>query len=520
MVVLLGAVIGIVLLGRRFSIPYPIALVIGGLGISLIPGLPDIRIEPELIFLMFLPPLLYAAAWFTSWHEFKANFRPILLLAVGLVLFTTLIVGFVIHAFIPEMPLSVACALGALISPPDAVAATAIAQQMHLPKRIVTVLEGESLVNDATGLVALRFALAAAVSGTFSPVQAAAQFVWMVVGGIVLGLGVGVGMAKVMQAIKNDSLLIALSLLAPYLAYLPSERLGVSGVLATVAAGIYGGWKEPELLVASTRLNAVAFWDMLVFLLNCALFIVIGLQLPEVVQNLGQRSLAQAILYGAGTSLLVIVIRPIWVFPATWLPRLLSKRLRARDPIPPWQAIAIVAWSGMRGVVSLAAALALPLALANGRPFPQRDLVIFLTFCVILATLVFQGLTLPMLIRVLRVKAPPGDGHEREARLKLAHAALSHLNKLAEQKHLNEEALQRVTGVYEDRIAHLDDDLAEVLGWSPKRERAVASRRLWLEAIDAERRELIKLRREHKLDEELMHRIEREMDLEETRLNS
>jgi CPA1 family monovalent cation:H+ antiporter len=520
MVVLMGAVIGIVLLGRRLNVPYPIALVLGGLGISLIPGLPAVRLQPELIFLLFLPPLLYAAAWFTSWHEFKANARPILLLAVGLVIFTTLIVGFVLHAFIPEMPLSVACALGALISPPDAVAATAIAQQMHLPKRIVTILEGESLVNDATGLVALRFALAAAVSGTFSPLQASAQFVWVVVGGIALGLLVGLVIVKLMQAIKNDTLLITLSLLAPYLAYLPSERLGVSGVLATVAAGIYGGWKEPELLTASTRLNAVAFWDMLVFLLNCALFILIGLQLPDVVQNLGHRSLAQVIGYGAAVSFLVIVIRPIWVYPAAWLPRLMSKRLRQRDPMPSWKTIAIISWSGMRGVVSLAAALALPMALANGHPFPQRDLVIFFTFCVILATLVLQGLTLPLLIRFLHLRAPPSEGHERESRLKLAHAALAHLNKLAEQKHLNEEALQRVTGYYQDRVTHLNDDLAEVLGWSQNRERAIATRRLWLEALDAERREMIKLRREHKLDEELMHRIEREMDLEEMRLKS
>src|SRR5215468_6613414 len=226
-VLLFCAVVGVVLMGQRLKIPYPIALVLGGLCISLVPGLPVVGVNPDIVFLFFLPPLLYAAAWFTSWHEFKANSRPILLLAVGLVIFTTLIVGFVIDAFIPEMPLSVACALGALISPPDAVAATAIAQQMHLPKRIATILEGESLVNDATGLVALRFALAAAVSGTFSPVQASGQFVWVVVGGIALGLLVGLVMAKVMKTIEDDTLLITLSVLAPYLAYLPSERLGV-----------------------------------------------------------------------------------------------------------------------------------------------------------------------------------------------------------------------------------------------------------------------------------------------------
>ena len=518
LVLILGAVVAVVLVGQRLRLPYPIALVIGGLGISLIPGLPRLRIQPDLVFLIFLPPLLYAAGWLTSWHDFKANLRPIFLLAVGLVLFTTVVVGLAVHALIPEMPLAVAFALGAIVSPPDAVAATAIAQEAHLPKRIVTVLEGESLVNDATGLVALRFAVVAAASGTFSPSRAAAEFIWMVGGGIALGLVVAVAMSRVARFVKDDALLITLSFLVPYLAYLPADRSHVSGVLATVAAGIYGGWKGPELLMARTRLSASAVWDMLVFLLNCTLFILIGLQLPEVVHNLGHRSLGQAVVYGALTSLVVILIRPLWVFPATWLPRLLNKRLRAGDPIPPWRQIVIVAWSGMRGVVSLAAALALPLTLGNGEPFPDRDLVIFLTFCVILSTLVFQGVSLPFLVRWLGVKEPPNEGIEREARIKIAHAALAHLTHLAEQKSENEEAIQRVTGIYQERVRHLNDDLAETLGWSPPRERMIATRRLLLQALQAGRRELIELRRENKVDQELLHRLEHEMDLEEIRL--
>lgn len=520
LVLLMCTVVAIVLVGGRWKMPYPIALVIGGLCISLIPGLPAVSINPELVFLVFLPPLLYAAAWFTSWHEFKANLRPIFLLAVGLVLFTTVTIGLVIHALIPEMPLAIAFAFGAIVSPPDAVAATAIAQQMHLPKRIVTILEGESLVNDATGLVALRFALAAAASGTFSLTEAVGKFLWVAAGGLALGLVVGVVVERVMRWLKDDCLIITITLLAPYLAYLPAERLHISGVLAAVAAGVYGGWKGPELLTASARLNGVAVWTLLVFLLNCVLFVLIGLDLRQVLGSLSQYSLGRLIAYGAIASGLVIVVRPIWVFPATWLPRLLSRQIRKRDPIPPWRHITIVAWSGMRGVVSLAAALALPKFLAPERPLPGRELVVFLSFCVILSTLVFQGLSLPFLIRRLGVKEKKNEERGRDAKLKIAHAALARLNKLAEESNNNEPALERVIGIYRERINHLNDSLAATLGWSPEHEKLVATRRLWLQALRGERDELVKLRRSHEIDEELMHEIEHELDLEETRLRS
>ena len=520
MVLLLCAVVGVALLGRRLKLPYPIALVIGGLGISLVPGLPAVRINPDLVFLLFLPPLLYAAGWLTSWHDFRANLRSIFLLAFGLVLFTTLVVGVVLHALIPAVPLSLAFAFGAIVSPPDAVAATAIARQVHLPKRIVTVLEGESLVNDATGLIALRFALAAAASGVFSAGQAALAFTWVAGGGLALGVGVAMVVVLITRRIKDDLVLITISLLIPYIAYLPAERLHVSGVLATVAAGIFGGWNGPELLNARTRLNATAVWNLLVFLLNCVLFILIGLELPDVVQALRHYSAGQIIAYGAIVSAVVILIRPVWVFPATWLPRLLSRRLRQRDPIPPWRHVLIVAWSGMRGVVSLAAALALPVNLRDGQPLPERDLLIFLTFCVILSTLVLQGLSLPMLIRWLGIKVRHDAKHEREARLKLAHAALAHLNEAATRGSRHDAALRQVTALYQDRIRSLNDDLADVLGWSDQLEHLVAARRLRLDGLDAERRELIKLRREHHVDEELMHKLERELDLEETRLRA
>ena len=513
MVLLMAVVVGVVLLGRRFKIPYPIALVLGGLGIGLIPGLPSVRIEPDIIFLVFLPPLLFAAAWFTSVHDLKANARPVFLLAVGLVLFTTVAVGFAVHALIPEIPLAAAFALGAIVSPPDAVAATSIAKRIGLPKRIVVILEGESLVNDATGLVALRFAVAATTSGTFSIGKAGFEFVWVALGGIVLGLLVGLLFEQIVRRLKDELLLITLSLLVPYVAYLPAERLHVSGVLAAVTAGLYGGWKSPELISASVRLSAGAVWDLFVFVLNCVVFVLIGLQLPEVRAGLSHHSLGELAWYGFITSVIVIVVRPLWVFPSAWLARC-RESIRRRDPLPPWQHITIVSWCGMRGVVSLAAALALPVN------FPERDLVVFLAFCVILATLVVQGLSLPFIVRWLGVHEEHDSEHEKQTRLKLAHAALAHLNQIAEQVSTNEQALRRVTDLYEDRVRHLTDDTADALGWSDDRHRWVETRRLWREAIAAERREMIQLRGQARVDEELLHRLEREMDLEETRLKS
>jgi Na+/H+ antiporter len=479
-VLLMAAVIGVVLIGRRLKVPYPIALVLGGLGISMIPGLPPVRIHPDIIFLVFLPPLLFAAAWFTSVHDLKANFRPIILLAVGLVLFTTVAVGFAVHALIPEIPLAAAFALGAIVSPPDAVAATSIAKRIGLPKRIVVILEGESLVNDATGLVALRFAVAATASGTFSIGKAGFEFVWVALGGVLLGLLVGLLFERLVRWLKDELLLITLSLLVPYIAYLPAERLHVSGVLAAVTAGLYGGWKSPELLSASVRLSASAVWDLFVFVLNCVVFVLIGLQLPEVRAGLGHHSFGELAWYGFITSVIVILIRPLWVFPSAWLARC-RESIRRCDPLPPWQNIAVVSWCGMRGVVSLAAALTLPMN------FPERDLVVFLSFCVILATLVVQGLSLPFLVRWLGVHEEHDSAHEKQTRLKLAHAALAHLNQMGEQVSTNELALRRVTELYQDRVRHLTDDTAELLGWSEERHRLVETRRLWRAAIVAER---------------------------------
>lgn len=515
---ILAAVAGLALLSRKLPISYPIVLVLGGLALALIPGLPRVRLNPEVVFLFFLPPLLYPAALFTSWRDFRANLRPIFLLAVGLVLFTTTAVGYLAHYFIEGFPLAAGFVLGAIISPPDAIAATAIAERLHLPRRIVTVVEGESLVNDATALVALRFAVVGLSSGFFSLAQATTQFFFVGIGGIVLGLGVGWISARIMKPIDDPPIEITISLLTPFAAYLLAEQLHVSGVLAVVTAGLYHGWLIPELTSSRTRLQAGPVWEMIEFLLNGFIFLLIGLQLPEVWQRLSGGSIAQLVWYATLISLAVIVMRILWVFPATYLPRLLSKSLRKRDPYPPWQYVAILGWTGMRGVVSLAAALALPLTVPSGAPFPGRDLILFLTFVVILVTLVVQGLTLPPLIRWLEVKDDgAAEKEELEARLKANQAALARLDELASSDNLNPDMVKGLRVEYEDRIRQLE--ISETN--QDKGKRGLFSSeydRLAHETLGVERRTIIQLRNEQIINDEVLRRIQRDIDLAEARL--
>jgi monovalent cation/hydrogen antiporter len=519
LVLLLISLAGFGLLARWLKMAEPIVLVIGGLAVSLVPGLPVVELRPEYVFLLVLPPLLYAQAWFTSWKDFRDNLRPITLLAVGLVLFTTTAIAFTAHALVPGLPLSAAFVLGAIVSPPDAVAASAIAQRLHLPKQLVTILEGESLVNDATGLVAYRIALAAVVTGGFSLAEAGANFIFVAAGGVVAGLAVGWIFTRLLCWIRDDLIDIVLSLVAPYAAYLGAERLHVSGVLATVTAGIWLGARSSELLSASARLTGAAFWNTLVFLLNGVVFMLIGLQLPSVIQNLHGHSRSELWGVGGVLALVVIITRIIWVFPGAYLPRRFSAKVRARDPMPSWRNVFVLAWSGMRGVVSLAAALAIPHTLPNGQDFPERDLVLFFTFCIILVTLVGQGLSLPWIIRLLRVSSrQTEDEAEKEARRAATHAALARIEEYAAEHNLTEEAVSHATAFYQARLDHLGDELAETLGWSPARQRFFETRRLHREAVAAERHQLIALHRQNRLSKELLHKLEHELDLEETRL--
>jgi len=518
LVLLLTSVAALALLAQRLTIPYPILLVLGGLAISFVPGLPFVRLSPELVLLIFMPPLLFAQAWMTSWREFWKYRRPIFMLAVGLVLFTTTAVAFAAHALI-GLPLAAGFVLGAIVSPPDAVAASAIVERFGLPRRVVAVLEGESLVNDATGLVAYKFAVAAVLTGTFSAAQASLQFVLVAGGGVALGWVVGWGSARAFERVKDEAVLITFSLLVPYVGYLAAERLGVSGVLAAVTSGLYLGWRAPHLLDASTRLHAGAFWDMLVFLLNSVVFLLIGLQLPSIRANLSSYSVSTLAGYALAICAVVIGVRPIWVFPGAYLPRWFSRRIRERETDPGWRNVSIAAWSGMRGVVSLAAGMALPAATNRGDPFPGRDLLVFLTFAVILATLVGQGLTLAPLIKWLGVR--PDRHEEREeikARIALAEAAQLRIAQLAGEARLPESAINALRVKYENRIAHLTDEQAHVLGWSHRREELVAGRRLRREALAAERRKLLELRHRGEVADELLHKLQHELDLDEARI--
>jgi len=516
---LLLAVASLALVARKLTIPYPILFVVGGLLIGLIPKVPKVRLDPQLVFLFFLPPLLFPAALFTSWRDFRANLRPIALLAIGLVLFTTATVAYLAHYFM-GLPLAAGFVLGAIISPPDAIAATAIADRLNIPRRIVTILEGESLVNDATALVAYRFAVAAVATGSFSLARASGQFLYVGIGGILVGLLIGWLAEQFHRRVDDPPIEITVSLLTPFAAYLLAERLDVSGVLAVVTAGLYLGRRLPELLTFKTRLQGGPFWEMVEFLLNGFVFILIGLQLPEVLRALSGDAipLRQDLWYALLISLAVILIRIFWVFPATYLPRLIFKKLCRADPYPQWQHVTIVAWTGMRGVVSLAAALALPLTIQNDAPFPGRDLILFLTFIVILVTLVVQGLSLPTIIRWLGVKDDGAiDKEERAARLKANQAALTQLNKIEEAEPAKADALRRLRAEYEDHIRQVEGVNPENAN-APLRLFSSEYERLSHEALLQERRTILELRNQGAINDEVLRRIQRDIDLAEARL--
>jgi CPA1 family monovalent cation:H+ antiporter len=517
--VLLMIVAALDVVARRIGLPYPVLLVLSGLFLSLVPFLPHVGFDPDLALLVFLPPLLYPAALFTSWRDFRRNLRSIALLGFGLVLTTTISVACVAHAMIPGLPWAAALILGAIVSPPDAVAATAVLQRMKIPRRIVAVLEGESLVNDSIALVVYRFGIAAVVTGSFSLPAAVLKLPVVGLGGVLVGWIVAVVVHWLQRRLDDPPVQITIALLTPFMAYLPAEQLGLSGVLAVVTSGLYIGWRSPLMITARTRLEAFSFWRMVVFLLNGIIFILIGLQLPAVVSGLGTGSWGAVLLYAAAVSITVVLTRILCIFPAAYLPHLLSKRVRAREPFPNWRHVAIVAWAGMRGVVSLAAALALPLNTASGAPFPGRNEIIFLSFCVILVTLVFQGLTLPLLIRALHIE-DDGESHreERIARKKANEAALSYVETLVDKTGHHAARIARLRDEYRDRLAQLE--YCEELTAEPDPAQLPASHfnHLVREALQVERRKLVELRNQHHINDETLRVLQRDIDLAEARL--
>jgi len=521
MMVLLFAVAVLVFCARKVQIPYPIVLVIGGLILGLIPGLPQIRLNPELVFILFLPPLLYPAALFTSWRDFRENLGSILWLAVGLVLCTIVVTAWFAHQFV-GLPWGSAFVLGAIIAPSDAVAVTAIAQRLRVPPRIVTILEGESLVNDTTAFVAYRFAIAAVATGSFSLAHASLQFVLVGLGGTAVGLVAGVVFTEIQRRLDDPPVQVTLSLLTPFVAYLGAEKLGCSGVLAVVVCGLYLGWRRPQITGARMRLLANPVWEMVQFILNGVIFILIGLQLPDVIHALKGHAEGRMLWFAAIILVAVIVVRLVWVFVIGSLEKLIPRKFYPGRSAPSWRQFALIGWTGLRGVDSLAAALAVPLVIKNGAPFPGRDLIFLLTFGVILGTLILQGLSLAPIIRWLNL----ADDHsvekeERAARLSANKAALARLRDSAREQRVEARTFQGLEWEYEERILLLERDEPQDTGKPGAITRALFSEdfgKLAREALEVERLTILRLRNQRKINDEVLRRIQRDIDLAETRL--
>jgi monovalent cation/hydrogen antiporter len=501
-------------IARHFKFPYPIALVAGGAVLGLIPNLPQYPFDPQLILVAVLPPILYQAALLTSWTDFKANIRPIGLLAIGLVAVTTLAVGAALKLMVPDVPWAAAFVLGAIVSPPDAVAATAILSRLNMPRRIVTILEGESLVNDASGLVLYKFAVAAALTGAFSFVEATGQFALVSLGGIAVGVLLAFAYIGIHKKLGDPFIEVLTVLTIPYTAYMAAESVHCSGVLAVVAAGLVRGRYAPEIVSAEMRIMARSVWNLLVFLLNSLVFVLIGLQMQGVVQNLQYPPALLAALAFVVTAV-AMAVRFAWVFPAAYLPQLLSGKLRGDTARVNKNELVIISWCGMRGIVSLAAALALPASMPGGGAFPHRDLIIFLTFVVIIATLVGQGLTLPPLIRRLKVGSN-WSLHDEQVRVRAAmsSAALAAIDHVIASENVPPHWAQGLKTEISERIALAASEGDEL---TPRME---LIHRLRHAAIKAERGELIRLWRDNQIGDEVMHHLMELLDYEQAHLPS
>jgi len=504
-----------------FDVPYPITLVIGGLLLGLIPGIPTITLNPDLVLLVFLPPLLYQSAFFADLRSLRTDARVIVLNAVGLTLFTAACVGVIAHEVI-GMPWAVAFALGAIVSPTDPAAATAIMRRVGAPRRLVDVLEGESLVNDAAALLAYKVAVSVAIGESVSASHTILGFFGDVAGGVAIGFAVGWVIAEVRKRVNDVNTELTISLFSAYGAFIPADQLGVSGVLSVVTCGLVLGFRAPEIASPESRMQGYAMWSILTFLLNATLFILIGLQLPTIVDGLAGRSAGEVVGYAALVCAAVIALRFIWQNTMTLVIRTLDRRPSQRLRRSTWRLRTIGGWAGMRGAVSLAAALALPLHVHGGAPFPDRDLIQFITFSLILVTVVGQGLTLPWLIRKLGVVEDGADeeNEELKARIVIARAALGRVDQLEGEDWTRDETIDRVRALYQfrqrrfkARAGKLDDVDSDGI-----EERSLAYQRLMHEIYAAQRRELVRLRNGREISAEVMRRVERELDLEEQRL--
>ena len=516
-----GLLVGVALLSalaRTINIPYPIVLVIGGALFGLIPGVPDVKLNPDVVLVVFLPPLLYAAAFFANFGDIRQNLRTMTLNSVGLVLVTMCAVALLVHALVDGMTWGAAFTLGAVVSPTDPLAGAQIMRRLGVPRRIVSSVEGEGLFNDATALVAYRVGVAAVVGGSFSLAHASLEFLLGAAGGVAIGLAVGWVVAEIRARIEDIQVSVTISLLSGYAAFVPANGIGASGVLAAVTCGIYMGIRGPRIIPARVRLQGFFVWDLLDFLLNATLFVLIGLQLRTVTDALGGYSAGELAWYAFAVGTVVAATRFAWLFTVPYIVRALDRRPSQRERRVGARLRVIAAWGGMRGAVSLAAALAIPLNTDGGAPFPQRDLIIFLTFAVIFWTLVVQGLTLPALIRKLQID-DGGDGETEElrARLMATRAALERIDTLVEEDWTRDDTLERMRALYEyrqrrfkARAGKIEDDGYE--------DRSTSYQRTIIELLAAQREALVTLRDEGTISNETMNRIVREMDLEESRL--
>jgi Na+/H+ antiporter len=516
--ILISLLVAVAVLGaaaRAINIPYPIVLVIGGLVLGFVPGLPEVQLDPELVLVVFLPPLLYSAAFFANLHEIKRDLRSISLMAVGLVLATMCAVAVVAHAVVADLSWPVAFVLGAIVAPTDPVAATTILRRLRAPRRAITLIEGESLVNDGTALVAYN-AARAAVGGSFVLWEAGLDFLWNASAGIAIGLAAGWLISEIRRRIDDIPVEITISLLSGYAGYVPAEAAGVSGVLAAVTTGIVLGWRAPQISTASMRLQGYAVWEILVFLLNALLFVLIGLQLRFILEDLSIQSPLTLLGWAAAISGAVIGTRLLWGHTVVWVIRALDRRASQRARRASWRQRTLVSWCGMRGSVSLAAALALP------PDFEHRDILLFLTFSVIFATLVLQGLTLPAMIRLLGVHDDGADEREELiGRRAAVDAALERLNELGDAEWTRDDTTERMRMMYEyraRRFAIRAGELQDGTGLDAVETRSKRYQKMVRSVLTAQRERLVELRNVGEISNEVMHRLERELDLEDERL--
>ncbi len=500
----------------RFHLPLEIFLVIGSCILSLNPWLPTFQLNPQVIFNLFLPPILFYAAYFTSWRDFKFNFRPISLLAFGLVIFTMFVVALMTKLLFADFTWAECFLLGAIISPTDATSATSLIKKLGAPRRLISILEGESMVNDATALILFRFSLAIILGNSFSLTEIATHFVLVATGGAIVGLCIGMISIYLVQKINSAPAETTFSFITAFTCYFLSERIGVSGIIAIVVAGIYCGIRFPEVASSFTRINAKASWNTLIFIINGFVFTLIGLELPLILKNLHADSFAHLISYGLIISFVVILARLVFVYPMAYLPRLFFPSILRKDPMPSWKILFVVGWSGMRGIVSLAAALSLPFLLAPGIAFPHRDLILFITYCVIVVTLIVPTLSLPIILNFFHFPEEDEMKQEAIARVRASQNSIFDIQKLTTRENIPAEIVNDFQKQLDRRLKIINTQMNKN-PYSTLTDDYMALKKVMLVAIASERKTLLELRKSGEIHDEVFHRLSDELDLEEMR---